>query len=133
MTYFLDTCICIHALKQPRSRISARIRRTGPMSIKMPAIVVAELLLGALKSRNPAQNATVVERFLHPFEIIPFCAHSAARYATIRAELERQGQIIGPNDLIIAATVAANDGILVTHNTREFQRIKQLKLRDWTT
>jgi tRNA(fMet)-specific endonuclease VapC len=70
---------------------------------------------------------------LEPFEIVPFDTLCAEWYADIRENLERRGQVIGPNDLLIAATTLAHHGTLVTHNTREFRRIARLTLEDWTS
>jgi tRNA(fMet)-specific endonuclease VapC len=67
-----------------------------------------------------------------PFEIAPFDALAAYSYGKIRASLEKCGQIIGPNDLIIAATVLSQNEILVTNNTKEFTRVKNLALENWT-
>ena len=69
---------------------------------------------------------------MHPFDVAPFTRHAAECYGRIRADLEAKGQIIGANDLLIAATVMAENGVLVTHNTREFSRISGLAVEDWT-
>ena len=53
-------------------------------------------------------------------------------YGKIRADLEKNGTVIGPNDLMIAATVIRKGGVLVTHNTKEFSRIEGLRIEDWT-
>ncbi|GHV93017.1 hypothetical protein AGMMS50268_35200 [Spirochaetia bacterium] len=73
------------------------------------------------------------EEFFAPFEIVPFDHEAARKYALIRAHLEQNGMVIGPNDLVIAATVLAHNGVLVSHNTGEFKRIPDLLLEDWTT
>jgi tRNA(fMet)-specific endonuclease VapC len=65
-------------------------------------------------------------------KIVHFDKEAAGYYAVIRSELERKGQIIGGNDIVIAATALANAGILVTHNVNEFSRINGLMLDDWT-
>ena len=132
MSYFLDTNICIYALKGTYPDISAKMRRMGPDRIKIPAIVKAELLYGAEKSRDPAPTRSIVEQFLFPFEIVSFDDSSSAVYATLRSDLEKRGDPIGPNDLIIASTVISNNGTLVTHNQKEFAKIKKLSIEDWT-
>ena len=131
MNYFLDTDICIFALKGKYSEIKRQLKKLSPDIIKIPSIVKAELLLGANKSKHPQKVFSIVQEFLLPFEIVPFCDKSAVYYAQIRYDLEKQGKIIGPNDLIIAATALANNAKLVTHNTKEYKRIKQLKVIDW--
>ena len=132
VTYHLDTNTCIYALKGRYPAIERRIRRLSPERIKIPALVKAELLLGAEKSQSAKRTREAVEAFLLPFAVVAFGDAAAIAYARIRAELERAGQPIGPNDLIIAATVLAAGGVLVTHDAREFGRVKALKLQDWT-
>jgi tRNA(fMet)-specific endonuclease VapC len=72
-----------------------------------------------------------VNRFLEPFDIVPFSDGATSTYASIRATLESRGNIIGPNDLLIAATVLSYNGILVTNNVREFGRVPDLKIENW--
>ncbi len=132
MSYFLDTNICIYALKGAYPDIASKMSRIGPDRIKIPAIVKAELLYGAEKSHDPARTRSIVEQFLFPFEIVSFDDSSSAVYATLRSDLEKRGEPIGPNDLIIASTVISNNGTLVTHNQKEFAKIKKLSVEDWT-
>ncbi len=74
----------------------------------------------------------MLDRFLSPFDIIPFGDKEVMTYGRIRANLERDGNIIGPNDLIIAAITISNGAILVTHNKAEFDRVEGLVIEDWT-
>ena len=80
---------------------------------------------------DPTHNRTLVEHFCRRFVSLPFDDRAADTYATIRAELAATGQLIGPNDLLIAAIALANRVVLVTHNTREFGRIVGLRVEDW--
>jgi tRNA(fMet)-specific endonuclease VapC len=130
--YFLDANICIYALKETFPGIADRVRRHTPADIKIATIVRAELHFGARKSRSPAQTREILERFLSPYEVVPFDYAATDAYAGLRFELERKGTPIGPNDMILAATVLASDGCLVTHNTQEFRRVKRLRVEDWT-
>lgn len=50
----------------------------------------------------------------------------------VRSYLEVKGIIIGPNDIIIASIVKANNGVLITNNTKEFARVKGLNIMDWS-
>jgi tRNA(fMet)-specific endonuclease VapC len=101
-------------------------------SVKIPSMVAAELLYGAEKSAKREHNLSLFKTFLSIFEIIDFDEKAAEYYAVIRAELERKGKIMGSNDLVIAATALANNGILITHNVNEFSPLKELKTEDWT-
>ena len=131
MKYFLDTDICIYFLKGTYPNVLKNIQKHHPDEIKIAAIVKAELLYGALKSRKVDENIEKVTKFLLPFEIVGFSDRSTNYYAENRAGLEKKGNSIGPNDLILASIVQSNDGILITNNKREFKRVKNLKLENW--
>lgn len=94
-------------------------------------MVKGELLLGAEKSNNPKKTKEMVAEFLAPYEIISFDSDTSEIYAQIRGYLEKKGDIIGSNDLIIASTVLSSNGTLITNNQTEFKRIKSLKIESW--
>jgi len=131
MIYYLDSNICVYFLKGLYPSIMESIQITNPNNIKIPSIVKAELLYGAEKSQNKAKNLANINRFLEPFEIVPFDDDCSIVYSKIRSSMELKGTIIGPNDYIIAATVLAKNGILVTNNIKEFERVKSLKIENW--
>ena len=131
MSWFLDSNICIDCLRGKTPLVKQTLQNLEPTQIKIPSMVKAELLHSAAKSAEPKKNQELVELFLAPFEIVAFDDVSATRYGQIRFALERKGQVIGFNDLIIAATVSAHEGILISSNTREFCRIEGLRLEDW--
>ena len=132
MIYFLDTNICIYFLKGLYPAIRTRMLARRPAEIAIPAIVKAELPYGAYKSQRREENEQAIARFLLPFAVAHFGDAEAEEYAGIRATLEQAGTPIGPNDMIIAATVRANAGVLVTHNISEFSRVPDLVTEDWT-
>lgn len=132
MNYFLDTNICIYFLKGSFPALKDNLLSRNPASISIPALVKAELLYGARKSARREENLEKITRFLFPFEVAFFDDAAAEAYAELRLQLEQQGSPVGPNDMVIAAIVLANNGTLVTHNTREFSKIKNLPLEDWT-
>lgn len=129
--WFLDTNTCIHFLNGTHPSVRERLLSTPPVDIAIPAIVKAELLVGARKSMRSAETLSLVTRFLEPFEIVPFDSDVSGTYAVIRADLEKYGRVIGPNDLLIAATVLHHNGTLATHNIREFSRVAGLKIENW--
>jgi len=131
MIYYLDSNICVYFLKGLYPSIMEIIQNINPNNIKIPSIVKAELLYGAEKSQQKAKNLSNINRFLEPFEIIPFDDDCSIVYSKIRSSMELKGTIIGPNDYIIASTVLAKNGILVTNNTKEFKRVKNLKIENW--
>ncbi|PKL45696.1 MAG: VapC toxin family PIN domain ribonuclease [Candidatus Riflebacteria bacterium HGW-Riflebacteria-1] len=129
--YCLDTNTCIYFLNGKHESVKRRLLSLPPIEIAIPAVVKAELLLGAYKSRNLQKNTEIVERFLEPFEILPFSDQVTYVYADLRAVIEKKGEIIGPNDLMIAAIAQFFAAILVTNNLKEFSRIKSLKTENW--
>lgn len=131
MSYFLDTNMCIYFLKGTYPQILSKMLSFHPSKIKIPAVVKAELIYGAEKSAKRDENIEKVSAFLLPFEIVPFNGDAAVIYGEIRAELERAGTPIGPNDLLIAASVLAENGVLVTNNMKEYRRVPGLRLENW--
>ncbi len=91
-----------------------------------------ELLHGVAKSQQVEKSRERLEQFLTPYHLLPFAGDTAVHYADIRLKLERQGTIIGPDDLIIAAAARAYGAVLVTNNTSEFARVERLMVEDWT-
>ena len=130
--YYLDTNICVYFMKGKHPQLLSIMMKHEPKDIKIPAIVEAELLYGVEKSVKKEDNYKKLVAFLTPFDIIPFGSKESGVYAAIRASLERKGTPIGPNDMLIAATVIANNGILVTNNVSEFSRVDVLRHEDWT-
>ena len=131
MRYLLDTNVCIRYLNGQSQAIKTRLERSDPLSVSLCSVVKAELLFGAAKSRASQQTRSRLDRFLQPFESLPFDDRAANQYARIRAQLERHGTPIGPNDLMIAAIALAHDAIFVTANSREFARVEGLQWEDW--
>lgn len=101
------------------------------MEIAIPSIVKAELVLGAYKGKAPEKTLDKLEKFLQPFEVIPFEDQTAYVYARIRSVIEKEGNTIGPNNLIIAAIALFHEATLVTNNVNEFSRIKGLTIENW--
>ncbi len=131
MTYLLDTNICIQYLNGRSETIRQRMESSRPQDIVMCSVVKAELFYGVVKSTRPEKNREKLDEFLSRFVSLPFEDNAAEVYGKIRKELEERGKPIGPNDLMIAAIAVANDLTLVTHNTAEFKRIKELQVEDW--
>jgi tRNA(fMet)-specific endonuclease VapC len=129
--YLLDTNICIYIINKRPAKAIEKISNLSPSEIKISSITVAEMEYGASKSNNRLMNRSSLKRFLSPFEIINFDTADAEIYGIIRAELERDGNIIGPYDMQLAAQALRWDYIFVTNNIKEFKRIKRLKLENW--
>ncbi len=132
MSWLLDTNVWIQFLKGRDAKLQARIERADTDTLRVCSIVRAELLHGARGYARPVDRARRILDTLAPFQSLPFNDITADFYADIRFELEQQGQVIGPNDLLIAAICLANDCTLVTSNTSEFSRVPGLKCEDWS-
>lgn len=131
MRYLLDTNVCIRYLNGRSPEIREELVQRKPEKIALCSVVKAELYYGAHRSHNPQRSLDKQADFLSRFVSLPFDDSAAEKYGEIRADLAGKGQIIGPNDLLIAAIAVANEVTLVTHNTREFSRVKGLMLDDW--
>lgn len=129
--YLLDANILIDISRHKLRYAYDMLMLNDASLFKVPAIVKAELLLGAEKSKNPEEERLKVESLLLPFDIVPFDETCAVQYARIRAHLERKGQTIGGNDYLIAATALAHSAVLVTNNVNEFKRVPGLSIESW--
>jgi tRNA(fMet)-specific endonuclease VapC len=129
--YLLDTNTCIYIINRHPVEIVNKIALHNPGDIKISAVSVAEMEYGASKSTYREKNRHALRNFLSSFEIIPFDANDAEIYGIIRAELERRGVSIGPYDLQLAAQALGKNYTFVTNNTKEFERIKNLKMENW--
>ena len=99
--------------------------------VAISVITRAETRYGlALLNANDKRRASV-GLLLQEYPALPWTADAADRYGEIAAHLQQTGQVIGEMDTLIAAHALAEDLILVTHNTRHFERITGLKLEDW--
>ena len=128
--YLLDTNVCVGFLKaQPA--ITGKLTAVPPNALYLCAVVKAELYYGARASQHIARNLATLQTFFEPYVSLGFDDECAERYGELRADLRRTGQLIGPNDTMIAATALVHKLTLVTHNTREFNRVPGLRLEDW--
>src|SRR5437763_8981918 len=122
MAFLLDTNAWIVYLKSVQSPIRSRLEALTPADVILCSVVKAELLHGAQKYGNRERRLRILAETFAPYASLPFDDPAAAAYAGIRHELEVAGNVIGPNDLMIAAIAQANNLTLVTHNTAEFGR-----------
>ena len=131
MSYLLDTNIIIFILKEPAGGLAMRLAQVSTAEIVICSIVEAELYYGATRYGVPPRRRTTLDGFLSPFRSLPFDSQCVPHYARVRDQLEREGQVIGGNDLMIAAIALANDLTLLTHNSDEFLRVPGLRIEDW--
>ncbi len=135
MNFLLDTNICIALINGTSDEVRRRYLQAARRSI-IPAtssIVVHELWYGVAKSGRVAQNANRLSAFLgRAVDVLDYSAKDAQAAGEIRAALERQGQRIGEYDTLIAGQAFSRNLILVTANTREFERVRGLIVEDWS-
>ncbi len=132
MKYFLDTNIIIYAVKGTYPKLIEHFENVPSFNIFIPSIVKAELEYGAKKSKDYKKAINIYNKFLDIYNIIPFTEEETIIYGDIRSKLEKSGSVIGGNDMLIASIVKSHDGVLVTHNKKEFERIEGLRIEDWT-
>lgn len=130
--YLLDANIVIYIRQKRPEAVLRRFARLRPGEAGISVIAYGELLYGAAKS---AQRQLALERLHELVQVLPALPlpqNAAEAYGTIRAELETKGEMIGNNDLWIAAHALASGLILVTNNEKEFRRVRGLKVQNWT-
>jgi len=131
--YLLDTNICIYIAKQKPTSVFDRFAQLSVGEVGMSTISYGELLYGAEKSHHPKKTLRLLEELTSLIPPIPLSTDVGKYYGEIRSKLEKQGRIIGNNDLWIAAHALAAGFILVTNNVKEFSRVPDLKIENWTT
>ena len=130
--YMLDTDTCSYIMKRSSQTVVKRLRTIPVTDVCVSVITKSELLSGVEVSPRRVQDATALQAFLPHVEVLEFPDDAATHYAQIRADLKKRGQMIGANDLFIAAHARSLGLRLVTNNTSEFGRVKGLTLENWT-
>lgn len=128
--YMLDTNIVSDAIRNPDGLVAWQIERNADKGLAMGIITAAELRFGAAKRGSP-RLLSRVEDLIRVIPPLPLDVPVDSEYAAIRARLEAEGKLIGPNDLLIAAHALSLGITLVTNNVREFERVGGLWLENW--
>ena len=131
MRYMLDTNICIYAIKNKPEQVFKNLKKHDPEEICISSVTYAELEYGVEKSKAIEKNRLALSLLLANIEIMDFDSLAAESYGKIRAGLEKRGTPIGPLDMMIAAHASSLGYCVVTNNTKEFERVKGLKLENW--
>jgi len=130
LRYMLDTNTCIYIRgKQPKT--VARFEKLEAGEVGISIVTYGELAYGVAKSAASDRAIAGLERFIAGIPVLPMPVEAGQTYGKLRAALEMKGEIIGPNDLWIAAHALVSDLTLVTNNEREFKRVKDLKIENW--
>jgi tRNA(fMet)-specific endonuclease VapC len=130
--YLLDTNIVSYWMRGHEPLLN-RIKSHSPQDLSIAAITLAEIYYGIEKSPvKKKERRLKIEQIRSLLQIRPFDEASAAKYGTIRAQLEKKGLMISERDLQIASIAIANRLCVITHNVREFIRVEKLKVEDWS-
>lgn len=129
--YLLDTNICIYIGRHQPPQVLARFQRLKPGEAVISVITSGELLYGAEKSQQRARAIQQLEELATLIPVMPLPENAAHVYGTIRRQLETRGEMIGNNDLWIAAHAKVAELILVTNNEWDFKRVPGLKVQNW--
>ena len=131
MKYLLDTNTCIRYINGRNPQIREHMRSIQDSDIAISTVTKSEMYAGSAKSQYPLRSRAMQDAFFIRFESLPFDEPSADAFGRIRAALEIAGTPIGPYDMQIAAIAQVHGLIVVTHNLREFSRVKGLLVEDW--
>lgn len=131
LKFMLDTNIVIDVIKRRPLEILDIFNRYANQ-ICISSITLAELLHGVEKSSIPDKNMATVSEFISHLDILDYDSNAAMHYGDIRADLEKKGTCIGVNNLHIAAHGRSRGLVVVTNNTKEFNRIEGLRIIDWS-
>ena len=131
MAYLIDTDIIIYSLKN-NSCVQYNFKRTKNYYKSISVITYAELKYGANKSSNYEKNIASLNRISEIFPIIPISKSIADTFSEVKSILEKKGDVTDDMDLLIAATALTMNLILVTNNVKHFNKIKGLKIENWT-
>jgi predicted nucleic acid-binding protein len=129
VSYLLDTDICSAHLKS-HGAVSSRVLQ-NLSKLHVSVITAGELRTWAYRRHVSRRRAVDLEYFLKDVEVLPVTIDIANRFGELRANLLDQGQATPELDLLIAATALVHDLTLVTHNTKDFERIPDLSIVDW--
>lgn len=129
--YLLDTNICIYIAKYNPASVRARFAQHSANELAMSVVTLGELRFGAEKSHAKDQAMAVIDELASLMNVEELGDGVAAHYGEIRAALQKSGQMIGNNDLWLAAHARSQNWILVTNNEKEFLRVDGLRVENW--
>jgi len=131
--YMLDTNICIYIIKKKAKNVLGKLNQNRKKGLYVSSITVAELEFGNANADTlyKERNKAALIEFLTIMEVKHFDENAAKEYGIIKKDLEDRNCLIGPYDMLIAAHAKSLNLTLVTNNTKEFERIQNLKIENW--
>lgn len=130
--YMLDTDTCSYIMRRSPDSVVNRLAKVPVSDVCISVITKSELLYGVEVSPKRRQDEAALDAFLRYVEVLDFPDGASPHYAKIRADLKTRGTMIGANDLLIAAHARSLGLTLITNNTREFRRVRNLSIENWT-
>ena len=130
--YLLDTNICIYILRNFPQIVKENLQKHKDDEIYISAFTIAELFYGLEKGKFSQAHIEATHKLIYSFKVVDFGIKEAQIYANIRANLEKNGSVIGAMDTLIASVALANELTIVTNNEKEFERVPYLKIENWT-
>ncbi len=127
----LDTDTCAFVLRRSSEVLLARIQAVPVAQQVVSVVTYAELLYGVQVSSKKKANQAAVDALARHLAVLDWPQAAASHYAEIRADLKKKGAMIGANDLMIAAHARSLGAIVVTNNTKDFARVKALRIENW--
>jgi tRNA(fMet)-specific endonuclease VapC len=131
--YMLDTDTFSYIMRLAHDALLKKLAKVAVEDVCISVITKSELLYGVEVSPKRRQDEAALDAFLRYVEVLDFPDEASTHYAKIRADLKARGAMIGANDLLIAAHARSQNLTLITNNTREFRRVRDLSIENWTT
>lgn len=131
MRYLLDTNICIYIAKHNPPAVRERFAQHVASELAMSVITLGELRFGAEKSQSRERAMAAINQLESTIQVAALPEAAGEHYGQIRATLQSTGQVIGNNDLWLAAHARSEGWIFVTNNAREFVRVEGLQIENW--
>ena len=132
MKFMLDTNICIYAIKHKPEQVFKELQKHDPSEVCISSVTYAELVHGVEKSAAVEKNRIALSLLLANIDVLDFDVKAADCYGKIRAGLEKKGTPIGPLDMMIAGHAQSLGYTVVTNNVKEFERVQDLLIVNWT-
>ena len=129
--YFLDANICAYFMSRKYPSVTEKFKAHAPHDLFISALVAGELAYGVELSSRIESNRKNLDAFLSMLQIVPWDEQAMWHFGQQKARLKKAGTRIGEIDLLIGCQALALNAIMVTNNTREFERIEGLKLENW--
>ncbi len=129
--YLLDTDTFVYIRRGRPEQARVRFDRLERGEAALSVIAYGELIYGIEKKVTGPEPWRALEELTQMIQVLPLLPEAANVYGSIRAELTARGELIGANDLWIAAHARLLDLTLVTNNEREFRRVPRLRIENW--